>query len=216
MRSSLSALRVPSIALASLALTAGGCGVKRVPNDVLEKLPYESRIELLEAENELALAVDHLDEAHNEVSRTRDAIQRAKDRRSSAKGEVGDAKDHQSREVAELAVDEADARVEYLRARQKVNGANEDLQEVELSCARERFELARVNVARKAKVKGSEGLSPEKFEKQVKSCEADAADQRKELKERNRKAELAKADWEKRKTVLARKTFDARASPYVE
>ncbi len=216
MRTSLSNVRIPSIAWVLLALAVSGCGVKRVPNDVLEKLSYESRIELLEAENELALAVDHLDEAHNEVARTRDAIQRAKDRRSSAKSEVGDARDSQSREVAELSVEEADARVEYLRARQRVNVVNEDLQEVELRCARERFELARVNVARKAKVKGSEGLSPEKFEKQVKGCEADVADQRKELKEKAHKAELVKTDWEKRKTVLAKKTFDARASPYVE
>ncbi len=207
---------LPLTSVALLAFVIGGCGAKRVPNDVLEKLPYESRIELLEAENDLALAVDHLDEAGNEVSRTRDAIRRAKDRRSSAKDEVGDAKDVSSKEVSQLAVEEADARVEFLRARQRVNVANEDLQEIELSCARERFELARVNVARKAKVKGSEGLSPESFEKQVKSCEADVAAHRKEIKEKQQKAELAKTDWEKRRTVLARKTFDARASPYVE
>ena len=45
---------------------------------------------------------------------------------------------------------------------------------------------------------------------------ADWERRRKEIKERRQKAELAKTDWEKRKTVLARKTFDARASPYVE
>ena len=71
-------------------------------------------------------------------------------------------------------------------------------------------------MARKAKVKGSEGLSPQHFEKQVKSCEADVAEQRKEMKEQARKAEKVKSEWEKRKTVLAKKTFDARASPYVE
>ena len=209
-------LRVSLIALSFLALAAAGCGAKRVPNDVLDKLPYESKIELLEAENDLALAMDHLDEAHSEVTRTYQAIQRAKDRRSSAKGEVGDAKDSKAHEVAELTVEEADARVDFLRARQRVNVANEELQEEELRCARERFELARVTVARKAKVKGSEGLSPESFEKQVKSCDATVAGHRKELKEKVQKAEEAKADWEKRRVILAKKTFDARASPYVE
>jgi hypothetical protein len=216
MKARSSRVDLPLTALVFLAVGTTGCGAKRVPNDVLEKLPYESRIELLEAENELALAVDHLDEAGNEVSRTRDAIRRAKDRRSSAKNEVGDAKDVSSREVSQLAVEEAEARVEFLRARQQVNVANESFQEIELSCARERFELARVNVARKAKVKGAESLNPESFEKQVKSCEAALADRRKEIKEKRQKAESAKTDWEKRKTVLARKTFDARASPYVE
>ena len=41
-----------ALALTSLAL---GCGIKRVPDAVLERLPYEVRIELLEAENDLAL-----------------------------------------------------------------------------------------------------------------------------------------------------------------
>ena len=118
--------------------------------------------------------------------------------------------------MAELAVREADARVDFLRARQRVNVANEELQEEELRCARERFELARVNVARKAKVKGSEGLNPAAFEKQVNQCQAVVAQHRKEIKERAQKAEAAKSDWEQRKTVLAKKTFDARASPYVE
>lgn len=199
-----------------MALALPACGPKRVPSDVLEKLPYESRIELLEAENELALAVDHLDEAKNEVQRTREAIRRAKDRLSAAEKEVGDARDQQSKEVATLAVAEANARVEYLRARQKVNTSNEDVQDSELRCAHERFELARVNVARKAKVRGAEGLKPEKFEKQVKSCEADVARERTEMKEKSKKVELARNEWDKRKTVLAKKTFDARASPYVE
>jgi hypothetical protein len=41
----------------ALAATTG-CGIKRVPLNVLDKLPYEAKIELLEAENDLALAVD--------------------------------------------------------------------------------------------------------------------------------------------------------------
>ena len=47
--------------LSSLVLLASGCGLRRVPMDVLEKLPYEAKIELLEAENDLALAVDRLE-----------------------------------------------------------------------------------------------------------------------------------------------------------
>ena len=42
-------------------LLAAGCGPKRVPTDLINRLPYEARIELLEAENDLALAIDHLD-----------------------------------------------------------------------------------------------------------------------------------------------------------
>ena len=53
-----------------------GCGGCR--STCWSKLPYEAKIELLEAENDLALAVDRLDEARAEVSRARDQIRRAR------------------------------------------------------------------------------------------------------------------------------------------
>ncbi len=203
-----------ALLLSALALTA--CGAKRVPSALLEKLPYESRIELLEAENDLALAVDHLDEAQSEVSRSRDGIRRAKARLSAAKEEVDNAEDAQSKEVAELAVAEAEARVDLMRARQAVNVEMLALKTLELQCARARFELARLTVARKAKVEGSEKLSPEAFEAQAKSCDAKAAERKVEMKVEEAAAEAAHQAWEAKRGALAKKTFDARASPYVE
>ena len=82
-----------------LAVLASGCGIRHVPLKVLEQLPYEAKIELLEAENDLALAVDRLDEAQSEVSRTTDLIRRAKDRESDADDEVGNAADATAKEV---------------------------------------------------------------------------------------------------------------------
>ncbi len=207
-------LRATSLALTLLLLS--GCGLKRLPPDLVSKLPYESKIELLEAENELALAIDHVDEAQSVVNRTRDAIRRAKDRYSAAKGEVSDAENDRAREVAELAVQEGDARVEYLRARQEVNVEHLDLMERALVCARARFELARVTVARKAKVEGAEAIEPKDFEEQAKSCEDAVAAKKLELAETEKKAGELKATWDKAKGELAKKTFDARASPYVE
>src|SRR4051812_7767475 len=97
-------------ALAGLCLSA--CGPRygmRCPDELVQRLPYETRIELLEAENELAVAIDKSDESHNEVSRTRDALRRSRDRRDAAGKEVGAAQDALSKEVATLAVDEAEA-----------------------------------------------------------------------------------------------------------
>ncbi|MBI3181902.1 MAG: hypothetical protein HYZ28_07135 [Myxococcales bacterium] len=205
-------------ALLLLGLFCAACASygKRVPDRLLEKLPYESRIELLEAENDLALAIDRLDEAKAEILRTRDAIRRAKDRRSAAKDEVGKADDNIAREVAELAVAEADARVDFLRARQQVNVEEERIHELALRCAHARFELARVQITRKAKVEGSESLPVPDFEGQVKECEAAVAQRRAESRERAQQMAQAKDAWEKQKSALAKKTFDARASPYVE
>ena len=197
-------------------LMLSACGLKRVPGTVLDKLPYEAKIELLEAENDLALAVDRLDEAKAEVVRTRDQIRRAKDRYSAAKSEVSNANDQTSREVAELAVTESEARVEWLRAKQRINVSEESLAERNQTCAYGRYEQTKVTAARKAKLEGSEKLEPEVFEQQVKDCDAAYTELKEKLKETNTEAEQVRAAWEKTRAALAKKTFDARASPYVE
>ena len=212
------ALRVLSrvvVALAVLALLPA-CGIKRVPGNILERLPYEAKIELLEAENDLALAVDRLDEVHAEVARARDQIRRAKDRRKAAESEVGEAADQTSRDVAELAVHEAEVRVDWLRAKQHLNVKEEDMAEQNLTCAYARFEQSKLAAARKAKLEGSESLEPAVFEAQVKDCDAEYAALKEKLKESNTEAEQVRAEWDKARAALARKTFDARASPFVE
>lgn len=200
----------------AVAAAVSACGIKRVPGNILEKLPYEAKIELLESENDLALAVDRLDEAKNEVNRTRDQIRRAKDRLDAAKSEVGNAADDTSREVAELAVEEAKKRVEWLRASQRINGKEEDLAEKNLDCAYARYEQARLAAARKAKLEGSEALDPEVFQAQVTKCEEQYAEMKESLKESSTEAEQFRADWDAARSALAKKTFDARASPFVE
>ncbi|MCU0698329.1 MAG: hypothetical protein MUC96_17640 [Myxococcaceae bacterium] len=207
-------MRTPFL-FAALALCLG-CGIKRIPQTILDKLPYEAKIELLESENDLALAVDRLDEARAEVNRTRDQIRRAKDRYSAAKSEVSAAQDQLSREVAELAVLEADARVEWLRARQRVNVREETLADQALTCAMARYEETRLAAARKAKLEGSEDYDPARFKQQVADCDAEYTALKEKLKETNTEAEGVRAEWEKARAALAKKTFDARASPFVE
>lgn len=202
-----------------LLVTAGlcaGCGIRRVPDSIIDKLPYEARIELLEAENDLAIAVDRLDEQRNEVSRTKELIRRGKDRLKAAESEVSNASDALSKDVAELAVTEGDARVQYLRARQKLNVKEEELAGLFVRCAYTRFEQSRLTVARKAKLEGSEALDPAAFEAQVKACDARHEEQRAAMKETKDEATALKASWDQTKEKLAKKTFDARASPYVE
>lgn len=201
--------------LAALMLLPG-CGVRRVPGNILERLPYEAKIELLEAENDLALAVDRLDEARAEVARARDQIRRAKDRRKAAGAEVGEAQDQTSRDVAELAVQEAEIRVEWLRAKQHLNVKEEELAEQNLTCATARYEQSKLAAARKAKLEGSESIDPAIFEAQVKDCDADYAALRDKLKESTVEADQVRAEWDKARAALAKKTFDARASPFVE
>jgi hypothetical protein len=205
--------------LLTLPLFATACGAgygKRVPDALVKKLPYETRIELLESENDLALAIDRVDEADSEVNRARDNIRRAKSRQSAAEDEEDRAPDASSKEVAQLAIDESKARVTYLRAHQRLNVGLREVEQLALRCAFARFELARLTAARKAKVEGSERLEPKDFEQQVSQCEAAVKEERAGLAGDTKEAQTAKEAWEAKKAALAKKTFDARASPYVE
>lgn len=195
---------------------ASACGLKRVPNDVLVKLPYEARIELLEAENDLAVAVDRVDEAHNDFLRIREHLRRADSRRSAARDERSNASDAASKTVADLAVTEAEARLEWLRTRRDIAQAEERAADVALTCAKARFEQQRLAVARKAKLEGSEKLDPKDFEDQTKRCDDAFAQEKARVKGLATEGEKVRAAWETAKHALAQKTFDARASPYVE
>jgi hypothetical protein len=205
-------------ALLAIGLLSG-CGPKygmRVPSEMVARLPYETRIELLEAENQLAVAVDKVDEAENEIDRTRAGIRRAKRQADAADDQIDDAKDATSKEVARLAKDEAESRIEYLRARQGLNDHRRESAELALRCAHARFEVARLQAATKAKVEGAHELDAKDFDGQVKDCEKELAELRGEEKPAQTELQTAQASWEKRKEALAQKTFAARASPYVE
>ncbi len=208
--------RLPLVGLVALGAACGGRYNTKVPDDLVRQLPYENKIDLLEAENDLFIAYDKVDETENEVSRTRDQIRRTKRAEGIASDEVGQARDPASKEIAQLTVEEVRARIEYLRARQTLNVQARDVEEVARQCAIARYQLARLLAVRKAKVKGSEGYKPEDFERQVKSCDAEVADRKKGLKPDEETLSRTRADWEKRKEVLAKRTFDARASPFVE
>ena len=210
--------RRPSLLLlwTLLAAACGGKYSRSVPDDMVNKLTYENKIDLVEAENDLFVAYDRVDEAENEIFRTRDQIRRAKKSESLASDEIGQAKDQATKDVALLARDEAQARVDYLRAKQDLNTRNRTLDELNRTCAVARYQLARLNAVRKVKVPGSERYDPKDFERQVAACEAELGEKRKAAKPEQERMEKARAEWEKRRDVLARKTFDARASPFVE
>lgn len=207
------------LSLGGFLLLAAACGGRystKVPDNLVRQLPYENKIDLLEAENDLFIAYDRVDEAENEVNRTRDQIRRAKRAEGLASDEVGQTKDPASKEVAQLTVEEVRSRIDYLRARQSLNVENREVEEVARQCAIARYQLARLLAVRKAKIQGSEGYKPEDFERQVKACDAEVADRKKSEKPDEERVAKARAEWEKRKEVLAKRTFDARASPFVE
>ena len=59
-------------------------------------------------------------------------------------------------------------------------------------------------------------MDPKEFEAQVSECDAEVKAERAGLGEDTADEKSAREAWEKKKSALAKKTFDARTSPYVE
>ncbi len=205
-------------AVVLLAVCAGGCGRYglRVPSSVGQGLTDEARLALLDSENELAAALDKLDEAQSEIRRTRDASRRAAARLKAARAEVGLAADDSTLRVAELAVGEVEARLQFLRASQGRNVARREQEALAVTCAAARFERAKAAVARRMKIRGAEDLELEPFDAQVKACQAELAEQRGVQPELVAAVERAREAWEAEKALLAERTVDASASMFVE
>ena len=207
--------------LAALAaLVLGGCGIKRVPPEVISRLPLENKIELLEAENDFYIAIDRHDEATDRALHTRDELRQARDR-------IGEAKDARSRiksesndsrqyEVADLAVEEAYEKRDWLESWVDVQWALVKAEDANLDVARARFEKSKVALCKKAKVQGSEKLDMAAFEAQVKSLEERAKRIAEDAEAQRKKAEDVRGKWNATRRALAQKTGGALGSPWVE
>ncbi len=196
--------------------TAGCLGIKRVPRSLTAELPYEAKVELLESENELAIAIDKVDQVKNDIARTKVQLRRAKEALSAAEKDVGNAEDDGSREVAEMAVAEGEARIEHLRAIQNLNQVMESNQYAALRCAYARFEAAKLKILQKAKVEGAEDLDASDFDDQAKECEDSLGDQWEQEGEVLAEADEARAHWEEAKDAFNARASADSASVYVE
>ena len=85
-----------------------------------------------------------------------------------------------------------------------------------LKCPPDRMELAIDRGPRSLMPSPQNRLRWQRYEAQVKACDDKLAQARNEAKAVGAQAENVKNKWESTKSALAKKTFDARASPYVE
>ncbi len=202
-----------------LAFVSSACGLKRVDPEVVGRLPLESKIELLEAENDLYIAIDRHDEAVDRALHTRDELRRARERISEAKDARKRAKeenDPRQIEVADLAVEEAYEKRDWLDAWVDVQWALAKAEEANLDVAKGKFERAKANMCKKANVRGSEKLDMAAFDAQVKGLEARAKRIADDAEAERKKAEEVRTRWNTTRRSLAQKTGGALGSAWVE
>jgi hypothetical protein len=208
--------------LAAVGVLAAACGPSvslRVEQRSLQQLPLESRLDLLDAENDLFAAVDRRDDAEQGVDDARIAVRRANDRIGQEEHDLDKAEDTHDKQgvvVGKLAVEEAKARRNFLETQVDVARAHLRVEEARLLAAEGRFERAKADVAKKAKTPGSADLKLKDFDDQVKALEAHVKDVQKDYDSEVKDSEKSRQKWLTLSRQLSQLTGGAQGSAWVE
>ncbi len=201
------------------ALLLGGCGLLRVDERAVALLPLESKLDLIEAENDLFIAIDAVDEAANKVNETKDDYANADRRIGEAKealAQAEEAKDAKLVEVGKLSLQESRDRKEFLSYYVDVMWALLDVEKAKLDLARARYERTRAQAVKKANVAGAQDVNLKDFDAQVVAWEAEVKARTQKASLANTAAEKVRGTWYATRRVLAQKTGGAQGSPWVE
>ncbi len=200
-----------------LALAMVGCATpygKSAPGWVVRKMSYEGRLWLLDAEEELAVAQLKLEEAEAEHERARKARASA-ERKLARAAKAVEAVDAE-KDAPTLAANEAEAFLEYALAAEAQAADRVELERLSLHCARARYELAKIQVAKKVRLADADELDEAPLAKQARRCEEDLEELRDQSRQLEVRVSRARAEWERRRSQLSQRVSLARPGPYLE
>jgi chromosome segregation ATPase len=209
--------------VAALCLVAlAGCGASvslRVQRESLLALPVESRIDLLEAENELFGAVDERDDAQQAVEDARECLRRAARRVDEAednRDKAGESHDPKGREIGRLAVEEAKLRRELQEMTLEQAEKAQEVVEARLLVAEARFERTKAEAVKKANTRGASDIKLKDFDEQILRLESRVKSQKAELAKGQAEEDKARKVWASASRKLADMTGGAQGSVWVE
>ena len=202
-----------------LLLLLAGCGFAHVDAAAVKALPLEARLDLLEAENELFIAVDAVDEASFGLQEARDEYRDAGRRIDEAESALEQAearKDERLLEIARLSVQAAEQREDFLDVWRDVQAAGLDARRARLDLAQARFERTKAAAVKRANIDGAEKIDLEDFDAAIASLEKRVEAREQDAKQEAEAAEKVRATWQATRQLLAEKTGGGQGSPWVE
>jgi hypothetical protein len=171
-------------------------------------LPLESKLDLIEAENDLFIAIDAVDEAAIRVSEAREDYQNSELRIDEAKESLRRASEANTSkliDIGKLSVLEAKQRREFLSSWLDAQKAALELSETKLQLAEAQFERTKAIIVKKANVEGSQDIDLAKFDRQVSNFQEEVNEAIEAFSEDNREAEKYRSVWYSTRHKLAKK-----------
>jgi hypothetical protein len=190
----------------------------RVPQEALAELPLERRLTLLDAENDYLAAVDARDAQEEQLQQTetqhKDAEQRKHEAEENLSRTKGQADANTS--VASAALREGETRLVLSERELDAQRAELRVSDASLMVAEARFELMRANEVSAAALGHSQGVNPEKYQRQIDELGKVTAQRETEAKTKRAEADAANVKWQAARTELMRLTGGAQGSAWVQ
>lgn len=204
--------------LLPILVMLAGCGRAHVDPKAVSALPLESKLDLLEAENETFAAVDAVDEASARIVDLREELRRAPDRIAEAKAALGraeEAKNEALVAVAQLGVEEARRREDWLEAQIDLRRAQIKIDRARVELAEARLERSRARAVKKSNGPGAEKIGLQNFDDAVTACEERVKKREDQAAEVQADADAVRGRWLEAREALARATGGGQGSPWV-
>ncbi len=208
---------VTVVAFLSLAACGGGVSL-RVPKKSLDALPVDERLDLLDAENDLFVAIDKHDDAVEAVRDAREAYRRAASQVAQAVRDLDRSSGSSDPEAVVAREELVEAKLHRAWLDRSIDLAEEALAvaDEEVLVARARLERAKAQAVERAKVPGAASLSMRDFDAQVVRLERREKSLRDDLANDRKHANEERGAWLSESRKLSDMTGGALGSPWVE
>ncbi len=208
------------VALAS-ALSLAGCGglAYTVDRKLLGDLAIEHKLTLFEAENEMFIAEDELEQLSRQAHEARVAIQRAEAGINESESDFERAqakKDNAAAGLAQSAVAAQGKKIEYLDASLTLLSARLAMQAILVSVADARYELAKAKLVKRNNVRGAAEVMLEDFERQVDQYMEKAHARQADVDAAAKIADAKKNDWRAARQALSKASGGGLGSPWAD
>lgn len=192
-----------------VAALAGGCGSgtisEKVDMDKLKDMSRQGRLWIYDAENEIVVALDKLDEAKDHLSRIRRQIKRAQrgvERAEKRKNRLG--------------VQVAEAWLAHLEAMEDWAEENIDLQRIGVLVALATVELAKAQVINREDLLGGKDFDMKDYKEQYESFRQEYIDEISRIKKLRQRARKREKKWWKLRQSFVAETGDYDSGLWIE
>jgi hypothetical protein len=205
-------------ALLVAVVLGGGCA-KRVDRDLLRDLTVESKLVLFEAENEVSIALDEVEQLTRQIRDTRAQVKEIDVLKNEADADADRArarKDEKAVEVAKRAYDILDLKRRYVEQRVRVLKAKLAAQDKLVRVSYAKYELAKAKLVKKNNVRGADKIELADYESQVDKVVEKAREAAASVDEAEKEAAAKKQEWVAARNQLESSAGGGASSPWAD